>query len=241
MLRVGLLFCAFSFISCSEITSETAVDIVNKSIEAHGGDRTFQELEAISFAKTTRLYREDGSLESETVQEQSFTLIPNYLFESHWMDGNDQHQITYNRNTVSKRVNNANIADQEAIESTLKLALSAEYVFFQPFKLQDNKGQLSYDGKYMMGDSIETSIVAVRYENDTPSSDSWRYYFDENYRLLAASVKHNNRISFIDNLEFQTYKGILFNKVRKSYFVDSLFQNKQLRAAYHYDIIETRP
>ena len=93
----------------------------------------------------------------------------------------------------------------------------------------------------MIGDSIETSIVAVRYENDTPSSDSWRYYFDENYRLLAASVKHNNRISFIDNLEFQTYKGILFNKVRKSYFVDSLFQNKQLRAAYHYDIIETRP
>ncbi|MFT4669337.1 MAG: hypothetical protein ACI9HJ_000909, partial [Ulvibacter sp.] len=56
----------------------------------------------------------------------------------------------------------------------------------------------------------------------------------------AASVKHNNRISLIENLEFQSYKGLLFNKVRKSYFVDSLFQKKQLRAEYRYDIIETR-
>jgi hypothetical protein len=92
----------------------------------------------------------------------------------------------------------------------------------------------------MIRDSIETSVVAIKYEDDSPSSDSWRYYFDEKYRLVAASVKHNNRISLIENLEFQSYKGLLFNKVRKSYFVDSLFQKKQLRAEYRYDIIETR-
>ncbi len=249
MLRIGflchfkiklVLICAISFLSCSKITSESGKDIVNKSIEAHGGNETFQELKSVSFTKTTRLYKEDGSLESETSQEQTFKLIPDYFLIIKWMDGNEEHQITYDRNTLIKLVNNVNVEDQGAIENGLKLALSAEYVFFQPFKLIDGNGQLSYEGKQMVGDSIETSVVAIKYEDDSPSSDSWCYYFDENYRLVAASVKHNNRISLIENLDFQTYKGILFNKVRKSYFVDAALQKKQLRAEYHYDIIETR-
>jgi len=239
-MRLVLFICAIGFLSCSEISSQSGKEIVNKSVEAHGGREAFQELESVSFTKTTRLYKEDGSLDSETFQEQSFTMIPGYLLLIKWKDGNDEHKITYDRSNVTKLVNNVKIEDLGAIENALKLASSAEYVFFQPFKLLDDKGQLSYEGKQMVGDSIEASVVAIKYNDDNPLSDSWRYYFDENYRLVAASVKHNNRISFIENLDFQTYKGTLFNKVRKSYFVDSTFQNKQLRAEYDYDIIETR-
>ena len=240
MLRLGILIFAINFLGCSTITSESGKDIVNKSIKTHGGHRAFQELESVSFTKITRFYKEDGSLESETFQEQSFTLIPEYSLKIKWTDGNDKHKITYDRNTLVKLVNNVNVEDQEAIENSMKLALSAEYVFFQPFKLIDDNGQLSYEGKQMLRDSIETSVVAIKYKDDSPSSDAWRYYFDENYRLVAASVKHNNRISLIENLDFQTYKDMLFNKVRKSYFIDSLFQKKQLRAEYQYDIIDTR-
>jgi len=240
MLRLGILIFAINFLGCSTITSESGQYIVNRGIETHGGHRAFQELESVSFTKTTRLYKEDGSLESETFQEQFFTLIPEYSFIMKWMDGNDEHQITYDKNTLIKLVNNVIVENQGANEKALKLALSAEYVFFQPFKLIDDKGELSYEGKQMLRDSIETSVVAIKYKDDSPSSDAWRYYFDENYRLAAASVKHNNRISLIENLDFQTYKGILFNKVRKSYFIDSLFQKKQLRAEYQYDIIDTR-
>jgi hypothetical protein len=95
---------------------------------------------------------------------------------------------------------------------------------------------LRYQGKQIIRDTIETSVVSVFYEGDVPSNDSWRYYFDKKYRLVAASVSHNNSISLIENLDFQTYKGILFHKVRKSYFVDSALGNKKLRAAYRYDI-----
>jgi hypothetical protein len=240
MLRISLLICTISFLSCSKITSETGEDIVNKSIETHGGYNFFQELKSVSFTKTTRLYKEDGLLESETLHTQSFKLIPDYFLTINWTDNNNEHQITYDRNTVIKLVNTVNVEDQGAVKSALKLGLSAEYVFFQPFKLIDDNCKLSYEGVQMIRDSIETSVVAIKYEDDSPSSDSWRYYFDEKYRLVAASVKHNNRISLIENLEFQSYKGLLFNKVRKSYFVDSLFQKKQLRAEYRYDIIETR-
>ena len=200
-----VLICSVICLSCSQITSETGKDIVNKSIETHGGHDTFQELESVSFTKTTRLYKEDGSLESETFQTQSFTLIPDYFLTINWMEDNEKHQITYDRNTAIKRVNNTNVEDSGAIENALKLALSAEYVFFQPFKLIDNNSQLSYEGMQMIRDTIETSVVRIKYEDDSPSSDSWLYYFDENYRLVAASVKHNKRISLIENLDFQAY------------------------------------
>jgi hypothetical protein len=235
-----VLICTISFIGCSTITSDSGNDIVNKSIGTHGGFETFKELESVSFTKTTRLYKEDGSLESETFHKQSFKLIPDYFLTINWTENNNEHQINYDRNTVIKLVNNRKVEDEGVAEKALNSALSAEYVFFQPFKLIDEKGQLSYEGKQMLGDSIEVSVVAIKYKDDSPSSDSWRYYFDEDYRLVAASVKHNNRISLIENLNFQTYKGILFNKVRKSYFVDSAFQKKQLRAEYDYEIIETR-
>jgi hypothetical protein len=240
MLRIGLLICAVTCLSCSQITSESGVEIVNKSIEAHGGHELFRELEFIAFTKTTRLYKEDGTLESEAFQTQSFKLIPDYFLTIDWMEQQDKHQISYDRSTTIKRINNSNVEDLDAIENAKKLTLSAEYVFFQPFKLIDNKGQLSFEGMQMIRDTIKTSVVRVKYEDDSPSSDSWRYFFDEQYRLVAVSVKHNNRISLIENLDFQTYKGILFNKIRKSYFVDSLLQKKQLRAEYHYDIIASR-
>jgi hypothetical protein len=249
MLRRGLLchfkvtlvlMCLMSFLGCSNITSESGEDLVNNSIEAHGGHGAFQELASVSFTKATRLYKEDGTLESETFQEQSFTLLPEYFLVIKWRDGNDEHQITYDRKHVIKLVNNVNVEGEVAAQIALKLALSAEYVFFQPFKLIGKNGKLSYQGKQKVGDSIETSVVAIKYEDDSQSPDAWRYYFDTNYRLVAASVEHNDRISLIENLDFQRYKGILFNKVRKSYFVDSAFQKKQLRAEYRYDIIDTR-
>jgi hypothetical protein len=230
------LLCTVSIMGCLEPDLETGKEIVMRSIEAHGGYDAFRELEAVSFTKTTRLYKEDGSLESETLQEQSFTLAPTYLFVNSWMEGNDRHKISYSSDTLIKLVNAIPVEDTLAIKGALKRALSAEYVFFQPFRLIGNDIELRYQGKQIIRDTIETSVVSVLYEGDVPSSDSWRYYFDKKYRLVAASVSHNNSISLIENLDFQTYKGILFHKVRKSYFVDSALGNKKLRAAYRYDI-----
>jgi hypothetical protein len=234
-IKIALL-CAMITIACSETVLETGKDIVVRSIETHGGNDTFRELDAVSFTKTTILYKEDGSLESETLQEQSFTFVPTYLFVNSWMEGNDRHKISRGSDTLIKLINAISVEDTLAIKNALKRALSAEYVFFQPFRLIGNDIELRYQGKQIIRDTIETSVVSVLYEGDAPSSDSWRYYFDKKYRLVAASVSHNKSISLIENLDFQTYKGILFHKVRKSYFVDSTLGNKQLRAAYRYDI-----
>ena len=194
----------------------------------------------MSFSKTTRLYKEDGLLESETVQKQSFQLQPDYLLKIKWEQGLVNHEIIYDGITTLKKENDSVIEDSIEVEKAARTALAADYVFFQPFRLLDKDTQLSYKGIQTINDSIETSVVGVSYNDDIASSDTWKYYFDTEYRLVAASVAHDKRISLIENLDFQTYKGLLFNKHRKSYFVDSLLQKKYLRAEYFYNIIETR-
>ena len=53
-MRLVLFICAIGFLSCSEISSQSGKEIVNKSVEAHGGREAFQELESVSFTKTTQ-------------------------------------------------------------------------------------------------------------------------------------------------------------------------------------------
>lgn len=233
-----LVFCSVLLVSCDSNSEEKGAQIILKSIEVHGGQEGFRNLKSISFYKTTRLFSEDGSLESESLQKQSFQFQPNYLVNISWEEQDAKHQITYDRKEVVKMVNETIIKDAATIEKALQTALSAEYVFFQPFDLLNNDAQLSYAGTQMLRDSLKTSVVNVRYKNDTAESDIWNYYFDKEYRLVGASVEHNNRISLIENLEFQTHHGLLFNRHRKSYFVDSLLRKKYLRAEYFYEIIE---
>ncbi len=238
--RISLLLCFSILFSCSNVTSENGIEIINKSIERHGGKEVFRELQSVSFSKTTRLYKEDGLLESETVQKQSFQLQPDYLLKIKWEQGSVIHEIIYNGITTLKKTNDSIVENSIEVEKATRTALAADYVFFQPFRLLDKDARLSYKGIQTINDSIETSVVGVSYNDDIASSDAWKYYFDTEFRLVAASVAHDKRISLIENLDFQTYKGVLFNKHRKSYFVDSLLQKKYLRAEYLYNIIETR-
>ena len=240
MFRITLISCLVLFLGCTKSASERGKKIVLNSIETHSGTETFQDLKSVSFVKTTRLFKEDGTLESETLQKQSFELNPEYKGTITWEECSVNHEIIYDRKKALKKVNYTVVVDSIELEKALKTALSADYVFFQPFKLLDRETELRYEGIQMIRDTIKTSVVGISYTDDTANSDSWKYYFDKKYHLVAVSVKHNNRISLIENLKFQNYKGILFNKHRKSYFVDSLLQKKYLRAEYFYDIIETR-
>ena len=85
-------------------------------------------------------------------------------------------------------------------------------------------------------DSIEVLALQVSY-SDAPNADLWHYYFTpENYKLRAVQVDHNNRTSLILNELYETQTGLLLNKTRMSYFLDSLGQITYLRAAYEYEI-----
>lgn len=203
--------------------------MIDKSILTHGGWNAFTQLDTISFKKTTRLFFEDGSLEIEKEEAQVFTFLPEYSV----FILNDTDYISYKDSTLYASVNDSVLkttSDKEKINNRIN---AAEFVFFQPFKLKDSNADILYTGSKTIMDSVAVSEVKVNYPN---SPDTWWFYFDENYRLVANKVFHNNRYSLIENLEFQQYKRLLFNKHRKSYIVDSLNNKKYLRAEYFYQL-----
>lgn len=225
-------------LSCSQHTNE-AEALVMKSIEAHGGLKEYEKLKAISFVKTTRLFLEDGSLESEVTQKQTFHLKPDYRVQIEWKNKEKKHLIFYDGKRVIKTVNGEIIKDSLQVVKAENVAKAASYVFFQPFELINANTYLTLRDDIELNDSTSVQPVSVRYKGDNKDSDKWTYYFNDDYMLVANSVVLKDHKSLIENLEFQKVSRLIFNKYRKSYRVDSLLNKKYLRAEYFYNIIQS--
>jgi len=239
-MRIGCFFLVLTvlFLSCAERIEETGNSIVEKSIEAHGGWDAYHALEQITFDKTTRLFKEDGSLESEQIQRQDFRLQPNFLLRMSWKKDALEHVIFYDQMNAEVFEDSMEVKTPKRIESAKKIGTSAVYVLFQPFKLISDRAQLVYVGETNLFDSLKVKEVTVHYPNEATTTDLWSYYFDDVYQLVAAKVIHQDRISLILNTSFQNYNELLFNKTRTSYFVDSLGRKKYARAIYQYNILK---
>ena len=233
-----IIFGLFMFLtlSCSQ-NAEEAIVLVKKSIKAHGGQKNYDALKAVSFVKTTRLFLEDGSLESEVIQKQSFQLKPDYRVQIEWENGEDKHLIFYDGKTVIKTIDGKAIKDSIAVVKARNAAKAAAYVFFQPFELINENTHLAMEDDVELNDSTSVQTVSVKYEGDTENSDKWRYYFNDDNMLVANSVVLTDHNSLIENLEFQSISGLIFNKYRKSYRVDKQLKKKYLRAEYIYRIV----
>ncbi|PQB03588.1 hypothetical protein [Aureitalea marina] len=213
-------------------------DLVQMSVEVHGGIDAYRNLDSLSWDKTTRLFGQDGGLESEKLQRQTYLggTTPTVVLQ--WIQDGTFYQIESQEAITRYHMGDVVLSTGDEVEQAKKQAESAAYVFFQPFKLLDPGTELIHEGKRELGDTLEVDVVRVRYEYDDEASDVWRYYFDKDHQLVANSVLHQGRISLIVNLEYQKdpRSGLLFNKRRRSYFVDSTLQIKYLRADYLYEI-----
>ena len=224
-------------LSCSQ-DSDKATALVKNSIKAHGGQKQYEALKAVSFIKTTRLFLEDGSLESEVIQKQTFQLKPDYRVQIEWKVNEKNHLIFYDGSKVIKTINERVIKDSLQNVKAKNAAKAAAYVFFQPFELLNENTYLSLENDIDLNDSTSVQTISVRYEGDIEDSDKWKYYFDDDDMLVANSVMLTDHNSLIENLEFQNISGLIFNKYRKSYRVDSLLIKKFLRAEYLYEDLQ---
>ena len=59
------------------------MDIVNRSLVAHGGIEQWKALKSLSFTEKTFFYKEDGSLENEILQDQEFQFGKNSSMQIH--------------------------------------------------------------------------------------------------------------------------------------------------------------
>jgi len=233
---IGLFLIAIAS-GCSHQTGNEAELLVKSSIEAHGGQKLYNELTALSFKKTTRLFLEDGTLESEVIQDQSFQLKPDYRVLIEWTVKGAKHVIFYDGKNAVKTISSEVINDSTEILKAKNAAKAAAYVFFQPFELINENTMLTMEANTQLNDSSMARTVSVKYQGDDADSDKWRYYFNDDDLLIANSVVLMDHSSLIENLEFQNVAGLIFNKYRKSYRVDSSLNKKYLRAEYFYDAV----
>ena len=228
-----LLFLLILFLSCkSEITAEK---LLKNSINAHGGEALWEEMTSILYLKQTTFYDESGFIEEKKIQKIKHSWEP---FETsiEWEDEGDIYFAYSNNNKVNFYINDILQNDSIQLKKIDELLKGAFYVFWQPYNLLDNQTNLIYLGTENILDSISVHVLKASYSNQE-KGDIWHYYFNtDNFKLQAAKVKHNEQESLILNETVELETGLFLNKIRKSYYLDSLGKIKYLRAAYSYEI-----
>ena len=231
-----LFFTVFTFllISCNQNQKKLSPpEIIEKSIDKHGGLKRWKEVKQIDFDKKTILFKKDGQIEKNIEQHQSFNFKPSLsgkIFSKDGFgvlfDGNTFFKI--NKNTISIFKN------KTSLEKAKNQFYAAEYVVCQPFKL-DDKNIILTDKGIQEINKVKAYAIGITYKNDTELSDKWVYYFDVNsFQLIATKVIHLDRDSLIENLSFDTSTDFIFNKERKSFITDKKTKEKYLRARYLY-------
>lgn len=244
MRSIVLVCLLITMISCSlgssndeaERNKIIAEDIVQQSIEVHGGWEKWTNLKSISYSKTVILYDSSGAKESTINQYHSYQLKPSLSGVIWWLSESDTIIIAYANGEGIRSINAVADYTTQSKKAATKSFLSSFYVLFQPFKLLDQGTIITFVGNDTLEDGTEVSVVQAGYSSTNTGSDRWWYYFDKKTnKLVATMVNHPPTYSLINNIVYDKTTEILFNGRRKSYFVDSLRNMQYLRAEYFYD------
>jgi len=237
VLRFGFfIMTSLVFISCQDKVLSVR-QIVEKSIEAHGGLDSWNNVKQFSFDKETTLFYEDGSLELKTDQFQLFRLQPSLFGKIEWEHDANDIVITYD-NKVSKSINDSIITSSDELEKAKNSFFAAQYVIVQPFALLDEDVELTLKGQVDLGER-KAYEVSVKYANDTELSNKWSYFFDtQTFEVIANKVELSDHTSWVENLTFDTTSEFKFNAHRKSYRLNNAGEKTYLRAEYYYSNFE---
>ncbi|WP_373522059.1 hypothetical protein [Aquiflexum sp.] len=230
-----IVFLFFS-LSCSTGRDKEAVSLIEKSIEAHGGQLAWDRLQVFSMEKESWLYYEDGQIETQSLQQNEFRLKPYFEARMSWEKDSIIHKVIFDGIRTQYLMGENEILNEGFLRSKKKDIDAAYYVITKPFDLLDEGKNLKYMGLTKLPDGREVETVQViDGDPDNPQTDIWWYYFDpESYRIVAYKAKTSDHFSLVYNVEWDDATGILFPSKRESYRVDSLGNLLYLRAEYTY-------
>ncbi|HKK77174.1 MAG TPA: hypothetical protein VJ953_18990 [Saprospiraceae bacterium] len=243
-LFVALILCFFFGCSQKEtpdpfiqIQDEKARAIIRASIEHAGGMERWKKIKRLRYTKDFQLLLASGETEKTYEQMHDYQYDPLLIDIRSVENGQEIH--TQLKDDVYTRTINGDPAEATQ-EALAKAVNTSTYVVSMPFKLLDPGAQITYEGETSMHDGRVVDVIRVDYnaqQHDNHSTtDTWKYYFDKEDRKIVANwVKTSDHYSLVENVSFVQAGGILFNRERKSYRVDSLGNRLWLRADYIYD------
>ena len=220
------------------IEDQQAKDVLQKAMAAMGGLERWNSKQKLSFTKEFKLFKEDGSIESDVSQHHTYTFKPAPSFSIKWTNDEAQHEILQTEGKLSKTINGA--PDTEAnMESLRNTVLSSVFVAEIPFKVLDPGASIRYAGKDTLDEGQIVDAIQVIYDPEAHSNhttpDIWTLYFDaESAIMLAYMVQHADHISYVRNLSNTVVDGFTFVSTRDSWRVNEKRELLYLRATYEY-------
>lgn len=214
----------------AQITDPDARSILAAAIDHAGGLERWDSIKRLRYTKDFSLLFASGDTERSYSQIHDYRYDP-VLLDIVSIENGDTIRTVLENGSYSRTVNDSLITmDQSTLEQAVN---TSTYVVSMPFKLLEPGTELKYLGEKELEDGRMVDVLEVGYGSD---SDTWRYYFDRPERKIVANwVQTSDHYSLVENLTFERVGGILFNKERKSYRVDSLGNKLYLRAEYLYD------
>lgn len=228
-----LIISSVFFFGCAKSSEDQAKELLQKSIEAHGGQEKWEKLSQLSFQKWTQLLDENGEVERETDQRQEFRLKPTFEARISWHKDSLTHVSTFDGRAVFYRIGINEVKNPGFLAQQKKDIDAAFYVVAQPWKLLNDPGaRFTYLGADTFNEGQEVLTVQVNYG---PEDDVWWYYFDPvTFLMLGNEVQLDDHRSMIVNGESEIVDGFVFHGTRESYRVDSSGTKLYLRAKYRY-------
>jgi hypothetical protein len=224
--------------NCQQKEVPTAKQIVERSVEAHGGIDLWKNIKQLSFDPTTTLFNADSTRASKVEQFQLFSPQPELFGKIEWELDNQELSIIYDKGKVEKHINDSLVTNKEALQGASNSFFAAQYVINQPFALLDDGVKLTYLG---IVELEETSAyqIKVTYPEDTENSNKWTYLIDtKTFEVIANKVELLDHTSWVENLTFDTTTNFKFNAHRKSYRLNDKGEKTYLRAEYFYTDFE---
>jgi len=214
----------------------TAVQLINHSLEAHGGKDAWDSVEEISYSKRTILYDSLGTIESDQTKIHAYSYRPTFTATMTWDQDSVHYQVNYSEEKTTLFLNDSLAQDAAIKQKFEKEVRGAYYVYWMPYKLLDANAENTYEGLKFHPELGDVHVLKVRYPD---SENVWWYYFDsQTFKLRGNTVHHRPTYSFIENTKIETETGLSLNTERSSYRVDSIGTIQFKRAVYYYNILD---
>lgn len=231
---VFIKFCGFiilmSVYSCKSTETNKATDLINKSIQAHGGFDQWKSLDTMIYKKKITLYNRDKEVRKYIEQQHNYSL-------SAELKGSYSYYDSINYEVIfdgTKAYKTENSVPNSPDASSFNNFNSAYYVLNMPWKLLDEGAHATYEGIDTLFDGQIVEHIKVKYTSGT-SKDTWWYYFNPStYRVVACLVHHPPTYNLITNDEYTNYQGLLWNHKRSSYRADEYGDIIYLMGKYEY-------
>ncbi len=232
---IPLLLLLIITTACTPKDEREAIQLIEQSIEHHGGKENWSNVQQLTLDKNTILYTETGEIESQLVQRLEFRLKPYFEAKITWVKDSVPHRILFDGIETSYFMGENEIKNEGFLVNKKREIDAAFYVMTKPFDLLKGEKVKRSQGLHTLPQGVVVEAVQVIDGPEVSSSDRWIYYFNpDTHELFGYEVQTGDHTSLVYNRSWTQVKNLKFPEVRESFRLDADGKHAYLRAAYTY-------